>query len=176
MIFKILTRVKYFDHVWWDADNRKVWALIEAWKFVWELTQHQIWMFYTKIELGTKFQPLTTYRKFSPYMVKETENREVWALLEARQFVWELSQYEIWISHTNIESSTKSLAQTKFFFIWSCPICPSPCQQIARKNPIWELKEFQKSDQFSVKTSSFLWCISVLESLQLRQVRIPLTG
>ena len=51
-------------------------------------------------------------------MVKETENREVWALLEARQFVWELSQYEIWISHTNIESSTEFQVSStnKIFF------------------------------------------------------------
>ena len=38
-----------------DAGNSEIWALVEAWQFVWELSRYWILIFSAKIESGTEF-------------------------------------------------------------------------------------------------------------------------
>ena len=85
----------------------EVWALAETRQFVWELSRYQIWIFSAKIESGTEFQASNTNRTFLTYMVQDAGNSEIWALVEAWQFVWELSRYWILIFCAKIESGTE---------------------------------------------------------------------
>ena len=39
-------------------------------------------------------------------------DQEIWALVEARWLLWELSQYQIWIFHAKIESGTEFQASS----------------------------------------------------------------